>query len=86
MGVSFATCAELAASSLVARFDQGCRAIKRRTCQTAWGWFITVRKCRGKRGEAERERDKKGSGTCKEVDGCVAQESVVDKVSKARKN
>lgn len=51
MSVSFATCAELAASSLVARFDQGCRAIKRRTCQTAWIWFITVRKCRESEGK-----------------------------------
>lgn len=36
MDVSSAACAELTARSLVARFDQGCRAIKRRTCQIAF--------------------------------------------------
>ena len=46
MDVSSAACAELVARSLVARFDQGCRAIKRRTCQIAWIWLVLVRKFR----------------------------------------
>ena len=85
IGVSFATCAELVARSLVARFDQGCRAIKMRTCQIAWVWFITVRKCR--KGEMKRRgRGIRDSSTCNEVNGYVPQVNVVDKVSKARKN
>ena len=84
MGVSSAACAELAARSLVARFDQGCRAIKRRTCQIAWIWFILVRESRKSESRWRRE-DIRGRDTCDEVNRYMPQVNVVDKVSKAGK-
>ena len=48
------------------------------------GMVYHVQKIQGKLDKAQRKRDKRGSNTCKEVNGCVPQESVVDKVSKAR--